>query len=55
MGLKGYIGKLKKSGKTNLEILEIFYNKKPFSSYEGVCIADYLNKKYSKNEKTYKR
>ena len=50
MGLKGYIGKLKKKGKSNLEILEILYNKQPFSSYEGVCIADYLNRKYLKNE-----
>lgn len=46
MSIKGYIGKLKKQGKSNMQVLEILFKKKPFTSWEGINLADYLNKKY---------
>ena len=46
MSLKGYIGRLKKQGKTNFEVLEILHKLKPFTMWEGINLSDYLNKKY---------
>ena len=46
MSIKGYIGRLKKQGKGNLEVLEILFKMKPFTMWEGINLADYLNNKY---------
>jgi len=46
MKIKAYIGRLKKKGTSNTSVLIALRKISPFTMWQGICIADYLDKKY---------